>query len=69
MNNYPKSDVNHAGGIHQSQEARGRTRRSGQRVKATILAGITKTLHMNHIEDGIMRKDTKSIKLTDYEKE
>ena len=26
-------------------------------------------LHMNHIEDGIMRKDTKSTKLTDYEKE
>ena len=24
-------------------------------------------LHMNHIEDGIMRKDTKSTKLTDYE--
>ena len=26
-------------------------------------------LHMNHIADGIMRKDTKSTKLTDYEKE
>jgi IS5 family transposase len=26
-------------------------------------------LHMNQIEDGIMRKDTKSTKLTDYEKE
>ena len=26
-------------------------------------------LHMNHIEDGIMRKDTQSTKLTDYEKE
>ena len=26
-------------------------------------------LHMNHIEDGIMRKDTTSTKLTDYEKE
>jgi transposase, IS5 family len=26
-------------------------------------------LHINHIEDGIMRKDTKSTKLTDYEKE
>jgi len=26
-------------------------------------------LHMNHIEDGVMRKDTKSTKLTDYEKE
>ncbi len=26
-------------------------------------------LHMNHIEDGIMRKDTKSTKLTDYEKD
>lgn len=26
-------------------------------------------LHMNHIEDGIMRKDTRSTKLTDYEKE
>jgi IS5 family transposase len=24
-------------------------------------------LHMNHIEDGIVRKDTKSTKLTDYE--
>ena len=26
-------------------------------------------LHMNGIEDGIMRKNTKSTKLTDYEKE
>jgi IS5 family transposase len=26
-------------------------------------------LHMNHIADGIMRKDTRSTKLTDYEKE
>ncbi len=26
-------------------------------------------LHLNHIEDGIMRKDTRSTKLTDYEKE
>jgi hypothetical protein len=26
-------------------------------------------LHLNHIEDGVMRKDTKSTKLTDYEKE
>ena len=26
-------------------------------------------LSMNHIEDGIMRKDTKSTTLTDYEKE
>ena len=26
-------------------------------------------LHMNSIEDGIMRKDTRSTKLTDYEKE
>jgi IS5 family transposase len=26
-------------------------------------------LHMNHIEDGTMRKDTKSTKLTEYEKE
>ena len=26
-------------------------------------------LHMNHIEDGVMRKDTRSTKLTDYEKE
>ena len=26
-------------------------------------------LHMNNIADGIMRKDTKSTKLTDYEKE
>ena len=26
-------------------------------------------LHMNHIDDGIMRKDTRSTKLTDYEKE
>lgn len=26
-------------------------------------------LHLNHIEDGIMRKDTRSTKLTDYEKD
>src|SRR3990170_2994139 len=26
-------------------------------------------LHKNHIEDGVMRKDTRSTKLTDYEKE
>jgi IS5 family transposase len=26
-------------------------------------------LHLNHIEDGVMRKDTKSTKLTDYEKD
>jgi IS5 family transposase len=29
----------------------------------------SKFLHMNQIEDGIMGKDTKSAKLTDYEKE